>query len=309
MSSTDATAERTAFEYDVVIVGGGPAGCSAGVFTARYGLETAIFDRGNSSIRRCAHLGNYLGFPAGIDVETFYGLIHDHAEEAGCTVIADMVESVERTDGGGFLIETQDGRTVRTERVVAAARYDAEYLRPLGDGKAMFETHEHGGETHEQFDREYPNEDGTTPIDGVYVAAPATDAEAQAITSAGHGARVGRTVLADVRRDRGFPDTIAEQYDWIRRESDLSGEWADRGRWREWFDERVPDDHDLDEERFLDLRERELDRKFDAYLSTSEIERRTERAQRRLLDHLDDELVLETAREIEAERERREANE
>lgn len=49
-------------EFDVVIVGGGPAGCSAGVFCAREGLDTVIFDRGRSSLQRCAHLENYLGF-------------------------------------------------------------------------------------------------------------------------------------------------------------------------------------------------------------------------------------------------------
>ena len=58
---------------DVAVVGGGPAGSSAAVFTARYGLDTVVFDRGPSSIGRCAHLGNYLGCPAGIDVETLYG--------------------------------------------------------------------------------------------------------------------------------------------------------------------------------------------------------------------------------------------
>ena len=64
------TSELT--ECDVVVIGGGPAGCAAGIFTARYGLDTVLFDRGRSSIQRCAHLENYLGFPAGIDVETLY---------------------------------------------------------------------------------------------------------------------------------------------------------------------------------------------------------------------------------------------
>lgn len=46
---------------DVVVVGGGPAGCSTAVFTARYDLDTAVFDRGASSIDRCAYLANHLG--------------------------------------------------------------------------------------------------------------------------------------------------------------------------------------------------------------------------------------------------------
>ncbi|MFC6723361.1 NAD(P)/FAD-dependent oxidoreductase [Halobium palmae] len=300
MSTTDTT-ESAEFDYDVVIVGGGPTGCSAGVFTGRYGLDTVIFDRGNSSIQRCAYLENYLGFPGGIDIQTLYALMHDHAEDAGCEVVSDMVETVERNDDDGFLVETQDGRSVTTRRVVSAARYDADFLRPLGDEEAMFETHTHGDEEHEQFDRDYPNEDGTTPIDGVYVASPAA-ADAQAIMSAGHGARVARTLIADVRRDRGYPDDIADHYDWIRNESDLHGEWAERDTWREWFDERVSVDHELDEERVVELREREIDRRFDTYLADDEIERRVQRGHERLLEHVDDELILDAARDIEAER-------
>lgn len=81
-------------DRDVVAVGGGPAGCSAGVFTARYGLDTLIFDRGRSSIQRCAHLENALEVPAAI--ETHSVLTHDHAEAAGC----EFVESAERRAGG-----------------------------------------------------------------------------------------------------------------------------------------------------------------------------------------------------------------
>jgi hypothetical protein len=39
------------------------------------------------------------------------------------------------------------------------------------------------------------------------------------------------------------------------------------------------------------------------YITDDEAERRRKDGQRRLLDHVDDELVLEAAREIEAERE------
>lgn len=48
--------EAPTAQYDVVIVGGGPSGCSAGVFTSQYGLDTVAFDRGNASLRRCVSL-------------------------------------------------------------------------------------------------------------------------------------------------------------------------------------------------------------------------------------------------------------
>ena len=291
-------------DHDVVIVGGGPAGCSVGVFTARYGLSTVIFDRGRSSLQRCAHLENYLGFPAGIDIGTFYDLVHDHATEAGCEIIPDMVESVERVEEG-FVVTPQEGERVTAARVVAAARYDGEYLRPLdgAEGEAMFESHEHDGEVHEHFDRSYPDWNGTTPIDGLYVASPSEETDRQAIVAAGRGARVGLAVIDEVRREHGYFEGIAVHYDWVRRDAERTGEWADRKRWREYADARRPDDHGASDERWASLREREIDRRFAQYIESDEIEARAAAGQRALLEHVDDELVLERAREIDAERE------
>jgi hypothetical protein len=300
MTATESTHE---YDHDVVVVGGGPAGCSAGVFTARYGLDTVVFDRGRSSIQRCAHLENYPGFPAGIGIETLYGLLHDHAEEAGCEIVPDLVESVDRAgDGEGFVVTPQEGEPVTARRVVAATRYDGEYMRGLDDESAMFETHDHDGETHEHFDREYAGHDGTTPVDGLYVASPSTEADRQAIVAAGRGARVGLHVVEDVRAERGYPEAVADHSDWMRQESTLDGEWRDRDRWREWFDDQCPEDHDLSEDRRVELRERDIERSFATYLSDEEIARRGRQGQRRLLDHVDDDLVLDAANEIEAER-------
>ncbi|MDF9744395.1 NAD(P)/FAD-dependent oxidoreductase [Natrinema salsiterrestre] len=319
MSTTESLEERIECDHDVAIVGGGPAGCAVGVFTARYGLDTVIFDRGRSSIQRCAHLENYLGFPAGVDIETLYGLMHDHAEEAGCEIVPDLVESVERADDGrrtpaaeptgatgsgdgeGFVIERQEGDSVTARRVVAATRYDGEYMRGLDDDAAMFETHEHDGETHEHFDGEYADHDGSTPVEGLYVASPSIE-DRQALIAAGRGARVGHRVIEDSRRERGYPEAVADHYDWMRQESELDDEWSDRDRWREWFDDQLSDDHDIDDDRRVELRERDIDRSFESYLADEVIEQRAERGQKRLLEHVDDELVLEAARELEADR-------
>jgi hypothetical protein len=64
----------------------------------------------------------------------------------------------------------------------------------------------------------------------------------------------------------------------------------------------MPDDHDLDGERLVELREREVDRRLDSYLPGGEIDRRAERGHDRLLEHVDDERILAAAREIEAGR-------
>jgi hypothetical protein len=187
--------------------------------------------------------------------------------------------------------------------VIAATRYDAgDYLRGLDDG-AMFETFEHDGETTEHFDKGYADEDGSTPVEGLFVASPHAATSPQAITAAGHGARVGVRVVEESRRDRGYPGQMADYYDWRRQERDRTGEWEDRDRWREFYEGRFPDDHDLSDERVAEIREREIDRRLDQYITDEVAEERAEEGQRRLLDHIDDDLVLEAAREIEADRE------
>jgi threonine dehydrogenase-like Zn-dependent dehydrogenase len=308
MSTATAETQESTFDHDVVVVGGGPAGCSAGVFTARYGLDTAIFDRGRSSLQRCAHLENYLGFPAGIDIGTAYDLMHDHAEAVGCELVPDLVESVTRAGSGeGFVVEPQEGEVVTAQWVVAAARYDGEYLRPL-DGGEMFETHEHDGEEHEHFSREYADDDGSTPVDGLYVASPSEEADRQAIIAAGRGARVGLAVVDDRRRERGYTGHFETHHDWVRQESELTGEWAERERWVEYADTQRPDDHDLADDAWERLRDEEIDRRFDAYITDEEAERRGERGHERLVEHLDDDVVLERAREIRTDRETTEAS-
>jgi hypothetical protein len=284
---------QEAFDVDLVIVGGGPAGCAVGVCTARYGLDTVIFDRGNSSLRRCAFLENYLGFPAGIDIETFYELIHDHVVEAGCDLVSDMVESVTRTDGG-FRVRTQDGQSVLTRRVVAATTYDGEYLRGLDSDEKMFDIHEHHGEVHEEFDREYTDADGRTPVEGLYVAGALAGHGEQVIIAAGHGMTVGRELLADARRDEGYWEEAAPHYDWLRRRAALDYDWDDEETWhRRFADHRLADDHDIDPERLQRIRQREIEFVKSTYLDRSAIDRRRERSQRRLATHLDEGLLLD----------------
>ena len=294
MSPVTAPTE-TEYDYDIVIVGGGPAGCSAGVFTAREGLDTAVFDRGRSSIQRCAFLENYLGFPQGVDIETFYDLIHDHAETAGCTIIPDLVESVDRLDDAdGFVITPQEGEPVTARRVIAATRYDGSYLRGLDSDAAMIETIEHDGEEDERFDREYPHDDGSTPVDGLYVATPAGKPDKQAILAAGRGARVGKRAIIDARIDDGWWKEAAEGVDWVRQKSELDDEWADRDTWVEWFDDHYADEAPVDREsdRFKKVRAASIDDSLSSYITDDEIDDRATAGHERVAEQLDPEAIV-----------------
>jgi hypothetical protein len=289
MSGTDA-ADQLEYDYDVVVVGGGPAGCSAGVFTARDGLDTVIFDRGRSSIKRCAHLENYLGFPAGIDVETLYGLMHDHAERAGCELVADMVESVDhRADADGFVVALQEREPVTARRVVAATRYDGDYLRGLDDEAAMFETYEYDGAKRERFDGSYADHEGKTPVEGLYVASPSDEADQQAIVAAGRGARVARRVAADARLDDGWWEQAATRVDWLQPAAEFDDGWTDREAVVERFDASHAADAPVapESERYRRVREEAVEMTLDQYLTPAEIERRAETGHRTLASHVD----------------------
>lgn len=291
MSETT-TRQTPTDDYDVVIVGGGPAGCSAGVFCARYGLDTAIFDRGRSSLRRLAHLENYLGFPGGIDIETFYELMHDHAEEAGCTILGNLVEAVEKSSKK-FVVEPQEGDSVAARRVIAAARYDGEFLKPLDAECVMFESYEYDGEEYEQFDREYPEADGTTPVEGLYVASPSEEADAQALIAAGRGARVAKRLIEDVKReDEGLWEMIVDYRDWVfLDEGYTDGDWEDDIRER--FDDSIPVDSTRSEEGLDQLREKHVEEKLSQLISREEQEQRQIKGQKRVAERLDDEVLLD----------------
>jgi len=172
--------------HDVTIVGGGVAGRSAGIFTARHGLETVIADTGSPLLRRNAHLENYPGFPAGVDARLLLDMMRDQAERAGCTYRECKVTRVDR-DGGGFHVETATGGEWASEYVIAATKNTTDYLEGL-DGVGIVSR----GKTF--VDTE---EGGRTGVDGLYAAGRLAEKPHQTVVAAGHGAEVAVALLED----------------------------------------------------------------------------------------------------------------
>ncbi|MFB6223168.1 MAG: FAD-dependent oxidoreductase [Haloarcula sp.] len=277
--------------YDVVVIGGGPAGSAAAVFTGRYGLDTLVLDRGRSSLQRVAHLENYLGFPAGIDIETFYELLHAQVERAGCTVRDDSAESVELT-ADGFRTETADTRSFESDYVVAASKYDHEYLRGIDD-EALFTAEQYQGDTYTTIDTTVVDR-GRTPVSGLYLAGRLAQDRAQVQLHTGHGVEVAHSLITDRRRERGFPKELATAYcDWAVVEGGYGGDnWETELRDR--FDDTLPDEPSLSEERIARLREKWVSERLDWQLTPEERDRRRTEGQRALAQQLDDEVLLES---------------
>ncbi len=90
---------HTSGEYDVLVVGAGPAGLSAALYLARYDRSVALFDAGHgrSTWHQVNH--NYLGFPGGVSIRTLRELGRRQLEEyAQVSVFEHKVEAMARLD-------------------------------------------------------------------------------------------------------------------------------------------------------------------------------------------------------------------
>jgi thioredoxin reductase (NADPH) len=86
--------------YDVIIIGGGPAGLSAALYTSRNKLSTLLIEKGliGGNINEAERVDNYPGFPKGIGGMELTTLMHEQAALYGTEEIYDDVISVKVDD-------------------------------------------------------------------------------------------------------------------------------------------------------------------------------------------------------------------
>lgn len=82
--------------YDVIIIGGGPAGYTAALYAARAGLDTAVIEKMSigGQLTLTGEVENYPGFADGIDGYTLGANMQSGAEKFGAQTIFDEVTNV-----------------------------------------------------------------------------------------------------------------------------------------------------------------------------------------------------------------------
>jgi len=106
--------------YDLLIVGGGLAGLTAGMYAARYGLSTALIEQlmGGAQIINVERIENFPGFPEGVSGAELGPLLQEQAMNAGMQFIMDEATQVSRD--GDFKQVTGYGGSYRARAVIIA---------------------------------------------------------------------------------------------------------------------------------------------------------------------------------------------
>jgi len=87
---------------NVIIIGGGPAGYTAALYTARANLEPLVFEgfRWGGQLQNTTDVENYPGYPEGIMGPEMMNEFRAQAERFGTRFVTDDVDRVELSDGG-----------------------------------------------------------------------------------------------------------------------------------------------------------------------------------------------------------------
>ncbi|MGC9198578.1 MAG: FAD-dependent oxidoreductase [Acidobacteriaceae bacterium] len=122
-------------EYDVVIVGAGPAGLAAGVYGASEGLNVLVVERSAAGGQAGAssRIENYLGFPNGISGDELSDRAQKQAVRFGAEIVMTRcVESMAMLSDGRYCVELDGGQRISACVVLLATGVEWRRLQAEG---------------------------------------------------------------------------------------------------------------------------------------------------------------------------------
>jgi len=116
--------------FDIIIIGGGPAGLTAGLYTARARLKSLLIERGliGGQVATTERVENYPGFDEGISGTELSQKMHRQAIKFGLEVIQGSVVAISM-DGKIKKITLEDNQHYETKSIIVATGANP---KPLG---------------------------------------------------------------------------------------------------------------------------------------------------------------------------------
>jgi len=132
------------FDWDCVIIGGGPAGLTAGLYLCRAGRRVLLIDKDTAGgyLRNIESIENYPGFSGGISGAALASQMVSQTVKYGLQIETAEVSSVEVFSGTRY-VGCGDGRGFTTNAIIAAGGSKNKKLGVPGEaelaGKGIFE--------------------------------------------------------------------------------------------------------------------------------------------------------------------------
>ncbi|MCK4806154.1 MAG: FAD-dependent oxidoreductase [Candidatus Aegiribacteria sp.] len=124
--------------YDVIIVGGGPAGLTSAIYAARENLNTILLEKAlcGGLPATTDIIENYPGFPEGIKGMELVHKFKEQAKKFGVDIAEYREVKQVRPEGDGILVETS-GNTCQTSTVIVSSGSIPKKLNVPGEEEFM----------------------------------------------------------------------------------------------------------------------------------------------------------------------------
>ncbi len=93
--------------YDVIIIGAGPAGVSAALYTKRANLNVLMLYKGESALEKAEHIENYYGFENGISGKDLYITGMKQAKNLGVEVKEEEAINIKIDENNRYIVITE----------------------------------------------------------------------------------------------------------------------------------------------------------------------------------------------------------
>ena len=104
-------------QYDVIVLGAGPAGLSAAVYATRYNMSVLVIAKDMGAVAETTDVDNYLGiYP--VKGNELISKFNTHATQLGVEIRYEELKSISKT-GNNFIVETYDN-TYNSKSIIYA---------------------------------------------------------------------------------------------------------------------------------------------------------------------------------------------